>query len=396
MASNPFKTTPIQVPNMSGHDLSHSNKLTAYVGTITPILTDFLIPGDKISLGVSGEVSLPPMATDFYGRVQGKIEAFFCPCRIIWAGWRNFLLSNSVVSAQDAAFTTGQSVFGQYSTVMPSLLFEGGKLSEYNQTILGPNSLADYLGMKLVPESGITWSSSFSFNVLPFLAYHKIWDDWYRASLVQRPCFIPYSDSVIDFNGVSTPVTAGLQHTAMFLPFYSGNADVNLKSIIASLNYWTLSTDPIAPPTGRVYAGSTVLHNSMLLCTHQRNWELDYFTSANLLPQAGTPSQLAFNVTEKSGSFTIASLRAANALQQWLERNNIGGYSYPDLIKAHYGILPSDATVDRAIYIGRLNFDIYTRGVYQTSVDSPISTTGNPFNTVAAKYVAVIGNQSKP
>ena len=384
MASNPFKTTPIQVPNMSGHDLSHSNKLTTYVGTITPILTDFLIPGDKINLGVSGEVSLPPMAADFYGRIQGKIEAFFVPCRIIWSGWRNFLLSNSVVSSSEAAYTTGQSVFGQYSTSMP--LLHVSSPGEYTQSVLGPNSLADYLGMKLNPSTSSVWATTFSFNILPFLAYHKIWEDWYRASLVQRPCFIPYSESVIDSNGSTVAVTPGQQHHAMFLPYYSGNTEVNTSSFGSSLNYFVPSTDTIAPPTGRCNEGNSVMVNTMLLCTHQRNWELDYFTSANLMPQAGTPSQLAFNVSDSSGSFTISSLRAANALQQWLERNNIGGYSYPDLIKAHYGILPSDATVDRAIYIGRLNFDIYTRGVYQTANNTIVSNTGNPFNTVSTKY----------
>ena len=95
MAGNIFKNVPIDVPNKSGHDLSHSNSLTTKCGTITPILCDFLIPGDSVDLGLTAEVSLPPMATDFYGRIQGKIEAFFVPCRILWAGWKNFLFSHA-------------------------------------------------------------------------------------------------------------------------------------------------------------------------------------------------------------------------------------------------------------------------------------------------------------
>ena len=153
------------------------------------------------------------------------------------------------------------------------------------------------------------------------------------------------------------------------------------------MNSWTVD-DGLRPPTGVGASSSTsnqIFSNVMLMATRQRNWDLDYFTSASATPQAGSPSQLAFSVSGNSGSFTIASLRAANALQQWLERNNIGGYSYPDLIKAQYGILPDDATVDRAIYIGRLNFDIYTRGVYQQNTSS-VAPTANPFNSTASKY----------
>ena len=383
---NPFKHTPIEVPNLSGHDLSHSNSLTTYVGTITPILTDFLIPGDKVRLSVNGEVSLPPMATDFYGRIQGKIEAFFVPCRIIWAGWRNFLLSNSVVSG---TLAQGSSVFGEYSRFLPSISVDTSFPQDDFNVLLGPCSLFDYLGGKQFATIPRIDGASVNINALPFAAYHKIWEDWYRNTKIQRPAFVPYSSSVTGYSGADENVpTSG--YFAMFMPYVSPGSNTSLVVSPCLFGYSATSTSrrSIEPPTGYGHSNSgisSIFQNFMLMATRQRNWDLDYFTSASTTPQAGSPSQLAFSVSDSTGSFTISSLRAANALQQWLERNNIGGYSYPDLIKAQYGILPDDATVDRAIYIGRLNFDIYTRGVYQQNTSSG-EALNNPFNSTATKY----------
>lgn len=356
MAGNIFKNVPIDVPNKSGHDLSHSNSLTTKCGTITPIMCDFLIPGDSVSLGLSAEVSLPPMATDFYGRVQGKMEVFFVPCRIIWAGWKNFLFSNNSDSITQ---------LGDIPEKLPCISLGNGKSTSpgmgdgFNEMQRG--SLADYLGLKF--DVSLDEYNSKNVNALPFLAYHKIWEDWYRNSKIQKPAFAPPSS-----RNLVAPIA--YEHQAAFAPYVFNHPD------------------NASPASGGL--GQSLFDGTYVSRLRQRNWDLDYFTSASLEPQSGDPSTLAFTVdTEnKNGSFTIASLRAANALQQWLERNNIGGYHYADMIKAQYGTLPSDAVVDRAIYLGRMNFDIYTKGVFQQSnnqLQGGVSTS-NPFTSVGAKY----------
>ena len=123
-----------------------------------------------------------------------------------------------------------------------------------------------------------------------------------------------------------------------------------------------------------------------LFTLRQRNWARDYFTNATPLPQAGTGASLSFDVAENSGSFTIASLRAANSLQMWLERNNIAGNRYADQIKAHFGVMPADAVTQRAIYLGSSSSVIYNHSVYQTTgVDDSVVASSNPFTTVGAK-----------
>lgn len=67
-----------------------------------------------------------------------------------------------------------------------------------------------------------------------------------------------------------------------------------------------------------------------------------------------------------------------------MERNNIAGYKYSDQIYAQYGIYPSDAVMDKAIYLGRKVQNVYTRSVYQTATTD--STGKNPFNSVGSKF----------
>ena len=72
--SKVFNKVPVQIPNRSGFDLSHENLFTAKCGTLYPVLVDTILPGDSFSLGQSSQIQLPPMATDFYGRVMGKFR----------------------------------------------------------------------------------------------------------------------------------------------------------------------------------------------------------------------------------------------------------------------------------------------------------------------------------
>ena len=82
---------PVEMPNRSGFNLSHSNSFSGKTGTLIPVLCHELLPNDTISLGSQLQVQLPPMVTDFYGRVDFVLEAFFVPNRLLWGGWQDFI-----------------------------------------------------------------------------------------------------------------------------------------------------------------------------------------------------------------------------------------------------------------------------------------------------------------
>lgn len=343
-----FHKVPVEIPNKSGFDLSHENLFTAQCGTLYPVMVDTLLPNDTISLGHSSQLQLPPMATDFYGRVMGKFEAFFVPFRILYGGWQE-LITHPV---NGAAYPAGTKD-GQKATYLPKLAIP----SAYT----GSGSLLDFLGYK-ASFNGISSPASIP-NCLPFVAYHKIYNDWYRDSRVQQEVF--NKTSIVD-PSTGSPKFAGLPWQVM-----SGAS----PSVVSVAN--AVCSDGVSAFSLR-----------------QRNWERDYFTNATPQPQAGDAAELAFQVDTESGdgSFTIASLRAANSLQQWLERNNIAGYRYGDQIKAQFGIYPADAVTDRAIYLGSHTVDIYNRSVYQTAGNNVSEgVLNNPFDSIGTKFSAPQG-----
>lgn len=331
-----FTKTPIDMPNKSGFDMSHENLFTATCGTLTPCLVEELLPNDEISLGEMCQVQLPPMATDFYGRIDACIEAFFVPYRILWQGWQAFITNPT---------TNPYAPNTPRPNVLPNISIPAANITK----AIGRTTLADYLGIKGYSASTPTENLVLN-NALPFLAYHKIFEDWYMNTEIQKTPFLA-SNRV---SSASVP--------AYYTPYWNDSITYN-------------------------YGVNSVLNDGVdIMSLRQRLWAKDYFTTANLYPQAGGASELSFDVADSKGSFTIASLRAANVLQRWLERNNIAGYRYADQIKAQFGCLPSDAVMDRSIFLGRAVHSVYTKSVYNTAGSPTDSETNNPFGGSAAKF----------
>ena len=342
--SSVFSRVPIDLPNRSGFDMSHENLGTANCGTLVPVLVDELLPNDTVSLGAAFQVQLPPMATDFFGRVDFVLEAFFVPARLLWGGWQSFMTHPTA----NPQYPVNTPVQGR-SRYMPQISMIDGSAG----------SLADYLGFKAVREDvGDPYERV---NAMPFLAYHRIYDDWYRDSRIQAPLFYRPDSSVN-----SDRLTGALPDPS-FAPYVSGGVDAPFAYNADSARF---------------------VDGTLLTDLRQRNWSKDYFTTASTLPQAGNAATLEFDVDENGGNFSIAALRSANSLQKWMERNNIAGYKYSDQIYAQYGIYPSDAIMDKCIYLGRQTQNVYTRSVFQTSPrsGSSFTPTANRFDTVGAKF----------
>lgn len=336
-----FHKVPVQVQNRSAFNCGHKNLFTADVGTLVPCLVDPLIPNTTIDLGFAAQVQLPPLATDFYGNIYAKMEVFWVPNRIVWAGWKQFMTTPTNENCTQFQSPANDNA----PRYLPCASIAAGSMDTNNVSIYSQffkvGQLADMLGYKDISlvsleESGNVVNVN---NLLPFLAYHKIYDDWYRDSRLQQPVF----------------------------PSQYGNSNISTTD-------WRY-----APYRIGLTDGSYSVTTPALFTLHQRNWQRDYFTNSTPLPQAGLGSELKFDVTDGEGSFTIAALRAANSLQQWFERNNIAGERYADQIKARFGCYPSDAITDRAIYLGSKTFQVYSKSVYETVDTNNAGSSPNIF-----------------
>ena len=354
---NSFIKAPLQVPKLSGFDKSHQNLLTTKVGTITPILVDELIPGSKVNLRLALSGSLPPLASETFMRCSIKTEAFFVPMRLLSGSFENFFTDSP------KRFYESGSPF-DVKAALPRIIASSATNAQSIAAEMGNGSLADYLGFR---SGGATVAFIQGFDgvsLMPFLAYHKIYSDWYRNTLVQRDVFLPSNEYY-----ASSPSSADVQMIAANCPYmYS---DVN--GLIAPRNFQSLSTLSLADGVS-------------VLSLRQRNFGLDYFTTATPQPQQGDPAKVSFDTGGSTGEFSIAALRASNSLQQFKERNNLLGDFYVDHLRGRYGVRPSDAIAQRAILLGSGEFEVYSKGVYQTSNTSG-DGTNNPFaNTVGARF----------
>lgn len=377
------KKAVVKVTQRSAFDKSFRNLLTTKCGTLTPILCDEVIPNTTVNLKLAMSATLPPLASETFMNVNLKTEAFFVPFRLLMQGAEKFFMGEPDIQVGYSAATfTDAKIRVPVITLNPS---QAGTTNYF-----GTGSLADYLGLRCD-----TLSQTVEINALPFIAYHYVYSTWYRNSLVQVD---PFQDS--SHYNTSNGWTPAVTHYKM--PYSNSNT----TSYKTTLDF-------------------QFLDGVRLGQLRQRNFGSDYFTTATPSPQNGTaqkvsmqlPSSIYSNGGEIEGkiigpdntgistlrwdqgeqtgsaflttgwneaSFTIASLRAANSLQIWLERNNLSNSKWVDFLKVQYNADLKDSIAQRPVYLGSASFPVYSKGIYQTSADS--NSGNNPFDSVGSRY----------
>ena len=349
--ANIYDKVPVKVQKKSGFDKSFQNLFTGKVGTVIPILTDELIPNTTVHLRMAITTQLPPLASDTYMRVKQKYAAFFVPTRILVPRYEEWLAGQYDIA-------NGTKV------TLPIFSFN----PETDKAAYGNGSLLDYIGYKC-SETKFTELQPIRLSALPMLAYHKIWNDWFRNSLVQRDIFN---------RAVASPLVYNPSTSSILVP-------VNTASNRYCFTYSSTSDESTA-------GGSAFADGVDISSLRQANFGSDLFTSCTPKPQNGQAQAVSFQTINSNGKFTISALRAANSMQQFLERNNLAGNRLVDYVKAQYGANLNDAIAQRPVLLGSGSFDVYSKGIYQTNAEmsQPETAvevnTSNPFKTVAAKY----------
>lgn len=321
----------VNVPRRSSFDKSFKNIFTTKVGTLTPMVSKLVIPGAKGKMKITLSAALPPLASDCFLRADFKVEAFLVPFRLLYGGFESWLTDKRLHNYNNG--------FDERAEL--PLVSEGAGSSH---PFFAAGTLADYLGCRCDSSEVIISGSYALFSIWKFLAYHRIYDDWYRSPRVTNPVFMQ-------------PITtdAGVSQKLSSLPFESHR----------TRHYFSLN-DSFADG---VHLGDL----------RQRCWGNDYFTIAQPNAQAGT----AQSVSTTGNTFTIASLRAANSLQQFAERSSLGSPRLQDYVRSHYGADLSNGVAQRAILLGSASYPVYSKGV---DSNSSVTPTNNPFTSVGARY----------
>lgn len=390
MARNNINSVLLKRPKRNKFDLSRVNKLTCEAGEIIPFFLEECLPDDSFKLATANRIRLAPQALPLMHQIDVSMYWFFVPCRILWSNWEEFI-------------TGGKD--GTSEPIIPYLNFSQGDSSYYKTA--GVGLLSDYLGIPTnVVSSSYGSINESAFNVLPFAAYVKIYNDYFRDENFTEELLFELSDGYQgDFTSPSN----------FFRSIYGGTA-----------------SSPAVNPWQRIYGGCFLA-----------SWKKEYFTSAlpntqrgpivniplgdtapvvfgeagesisvyprtvgsvNINPATGEQvydgarygtSQVTGNKRplladlSEATNTNIIELRRAFRIQEFLERMNAGGSRLTEMIYSMFGVKSPDARLQRAEFIGASHNPVLVDAVYQTSA----SQDNSPLADFAGKAVSVGGQK---
>lgn len=364
MANRIFNQVPGGKVKRNAFNLSHERKLSLDMGKLVPIMCTEVVPGDTFRVNSEIMLRFAPMFFPVMHRIDVYVHYFFVPNRIIWNEFEDFI-------------TGGDN--GKAAPVFPRIRIDKYAWGKWNQGIGGTGELADYLGIPQIPEPA-TNDDYVDVSLLPFRAYAKIYDEYYRDQDLIEPLDM-YNGS-ITITGTNLNIVPGLQTRCwekdyftsarpwaqkgeeVLLPL-SGEADINFKpgSSATVKNY----LDGSVASDGPLFSGAGSLEQE-----NGDNLTLD--NSKSLFADMSTVS-----------AATINELRRAFQLQKWMERNARSGSRYTEVLRAHFGVKSSDARLQRPEYLGGGRQKVSISEVLQTSE----STENSPQGEMAGHGISI-------
>lgn len=361
-----------------------ANITTINEGDLVPLYVDEVLPGDTISCTLRG---LLRMATPLYPVMDNcylDTYAFFVPCRLLWDHWENLMGQN------DETYWAEKTEYSVPQTTAPT----GG---------WNVGTIADYMGIP-------TGVENIKVNSMPFRAYARIWNEWFRDENLQQPVVQDTDDTndtgsnkgseLTDAEHGGLPLKVAKYHdyfTSCLPEPQKGEAaeipiNVNgLAHVETGTEWLTKAADVKQPMIGRVVLdrGDNPYWFSTDNNGHTYNMGLHYNTNA----ESGT-AQMQGNASGGEGDMvftnlyanlnsipgigiTINEVRQAIALQHIMEADARGGTRYTEILQHQFGVTSPDARLQRSEYLGGTRVPININQVIQQSATSDTSPQGN-------------------
>ncbi len=387
-----FNHVKLRRPKTNGFNMNYQLLTTGNMGDLIPITCQEVLPGDIWRGRSEVFCRLMPMLAPIMQRVDIYTHYFFVPNRLLWN------ISKQKNSWQ--AFITGGED-GKQEPEPPNLQLT--KPTILNIIELLPNafdvcSLWDYFGLPTRSDSQLqsdfanaqSLGSNEKILMYPFLAYQLIYDEYYRDQNYTEPIldsenmiggsFIPqkavdcltlrkrswkkdYFTSAlpnaqrgepVSFALVGEAPVEGTLHNVQFpsgmivgvdsfeYDNNTGNFPNSAGGLFLRAKYGNYPDQPLA--LGASSQGDYDIFKQGRLVGEARGAQFD-------IPFGLSNSDVRANLTNVS-ALNVQMLREGLRLQEWLERNSVGGARYVEQIYAHFGVMVPDATIQRPIYLG--------------------------------------------
>lgn len=348
-----------------------SNITTINEGDLVPLYVDEVLPGDTISCDMNGLIR---MSTPLYPVMDNcylDTYAFFVPCRLLWEHWENLMGQN------DSSYWAEKTEYSVPQTTAPS----GG---------WNVGTIADYMGI----PTGI---NGINVNSLPFRAYARIWNEWFRDENLQQPVVQDTDDAnntgsntgnqLTDAQNGGLPLKVAKYHDyftsclpepqkgeAAGIPITIGQLPVVTldKNVDYNKEINTKWTGPQQDSSGAYNLGLFTTDGGASYLGRVSQSKAD-----GIGAQPAIPINLWADGSEITSSVSINELRQAIAIQHIFEADARGGTRYVELLAHEFGVTSPDSRLQRSEYLGGTRVPININQVIQQSATTDASPQGN-------------------
>lgn len=335
-----------------------THKTTINTDYIYPLYWDEVLPGDTFKMNVSTVARMTTLLAPIMDNLWMDWHFFFVPNRLVWSDFTRMM------GEREDPDTS-------IDVTIPYVTAPSGGISAM--------TIGDYMGLPI----GVQWRNH-DVMALPLRAYQLIWNEWYRDenlqdsikvkkdntiqsitdfSLLKRGKRKDYFTSALPQPQKGDPIMLPIGSSA---PVFGDGLNIGLTD---GTSTFTLA-DRAAGASNAHVAALSIDGYGNELGTNRGDTFLTSAKAVGVVPR-GTGS-----TPNKSGMYADLSLtegvsiddvRTAFALQRLLERDNIGGTRYIELIKAQFGVTSPDARLQRPEFLGSFTVPVNVHTITQTS-----------------------------
>lgn len=403
---NPLDRAKIST-HRSSFDLSSKKLFTAKVGEILPCYWQIAIPGNKYRISSDWFTRTVPVNTAAYTRIKEYYDFYAVPLRLIsralpqaFTQMTDYMTSASSSTTNTSALTSvpcvSQSLFDLFLQTanagdQPNTRDDAGlpivygscKLLDmlgYGSMIASTNTgkaaiTKAYLGVDGLGDAAnpLVYQTSQTVNALPFLAYQKIYYDFFSNSQWEKHKAYAYN-----------------------VDYWSGVGNIGLVTDMVQLRYANYPKDYFMGMLPSSQYGSVAFLQSLdkTLATNvilaratdgASNSSVRNLSGGNTVQTTSVNSTNSDRLLRVNTDLSALSIRATEYLQRWKEVVQFSSKDYSDQMAAQFGIKAPEYMGNHAHYIGGWSSVININEVVNTNLDTDSSQASIAGKGVSSK-----------
>lgn len=353
----------------SSFDLSSKKLFTAKIGEILPCYWQITIPGNKYRISSDWFTRTVPVNTAAYTRIKEYYDFYAVPLRLIsralpqaftqMSDYMTSAASNSAnveqlssvpyapvgnISAEIQARVTAGTVddaglgFAYGSCKLLDMLGYGSFIGTGNAK--KKDITMQYLGLDTASlsdsQNPLIYGTSVNLNLLPILAYQKIYFDFFSNSQWEK--HLAYSYNVDYWDGKSSVEISA----DMIKLRYANYPKDYFLGVLPASQYGSVAVLPSLV--------SPISPSSVILPTNSTSLRSVGAGTADV--RLSSSNSVAGDILTVNSNLSALSIRATEYLQRWKEVVQFSSKDYSDQMAAQFGIKAPEYMGNHAHYIG--------------------------------------------